>query len=74
MSRRMPITRFSKEELYKLWLNFKDNENAITILSDFMIATKKEAAALNDEFEIRYQSSILDGGNRGKDGRIRKNI
>lgn len=74
MSRRMPITRFSKEELYKLWLNFKDNENAITILSDFMIATKEEAKILNNEFEIRYQSSILDGGNRGKDGRIRKNI
>lgn len=65
---------FSNDDLYKLWLNFKDNENAITILSDFMIATKEEAKILNNEFEIRYQSSILDGGNRGKDGRIRKNI
>jgi len=69
-----PSVMFSNDDLYKLWLNFKDDENAITILSDFMVATKEEAKILDEQFEIRYQSSVLDGSNRGKTDRIRKHI
>lgn len=65
---------FSNEDLYSLWLNFKDDDNAITILSDFMVATKKEAKALIEQFEIRFQASALNGNNRGKSDRIRKHI
>lgn len=65
---------FSNNDLYRLWLKFKDDENAITILSDFMVATKEEARILNEQFEIRYQSSVLDDSNRGKSDRIRKHI
>lgn len=65
---------FTVEELYELWLNFKDNDDAATILSDFMTATKREAGILIDKFELRYESTLLDCNNRGKAERTRKHI
>lgn len=68
MSKR--VKGFSEEELYRLWLNCKDDENAVTIMSDFMVSTKAAAKELINQFELRYECNILDGENRGKVDRI----
>jgi hypothetical protein len=60
---------FTQQELYDMWLNFRDSPNAVVILSDFMIAKKREAKKLIEHFEIRYQSQLLNSSNRGKENR-----
>ncbi len=65
---------FTEEELYDLWIKFKDANDASVILSDFMNATKEEAEVLIDKFELQYQSRALDYDNRGKSGRVRTHI
>ena len=60
---------FTQQELYDMWLNFRDSPNAVVILSDFMIAKKGEAKKLIEHFEIRYQSQLLNSSNRGKENR-----
>lgn len=65
---------FTEQELYEMWKNFREDDNAIIILSDFMVSTKSEAAALINLFEIKYESEALNSGNRGKADRVRKHI
>lgn len=65
---------FTEEELYDLWIKFKDADDASIILSIFMNATKEKAEMLIDKFELRYQSSSLDYDTRGRPGRARKHI
>lgn len=66
--------RFSEKELYQLWLNCKDNENAITIMSDFIVDTKAMAQKLIEKFELQYECNMLDSENRGITDRVRKHI
>lgn len=48
-------TSYTRQELYELWCNFREDPNADTILSDLMDCNKKTAATLIDEFELRYR-------------------
>ncbi len=65
---------FSEEDLYSIWLNCRENENVVTIMSDFMVSTRAEARKLIDRFELRYECTLLNGESRGKADRIRKHI
>lgn len=68
------ITAFSEDELYLLWVNFKDLPDASAMLSDFMDASKADATKLICRFEIKYEASLLDSDSRGKENRYRKHI
>lgn len=65
---------FSEEDLYELWLKCRENENVVTIMSDFMVCNKVEARKMINIFEMRYDCNILGSENRGKVDRIRKHI
>ena len=65
---------FSEDDLYSIWLNCRENENVVTIMSDFMVSTKAEAKKLINQFELRYECNILNDESRGKADRIRKHI
>ncbi len=65
---------FTEQELYDMWIKFKDNEEAASILSDFMVSTIVIANALIENFEIRYATEALNYANRGKFERIKKHI
>ena len=55
----MDEERYTRSELYTLWKNFKDDDDAERILSDFMICDSETAAKLILEFELKYESNLL---------------
>lgn len=59
---------YTKQELYEMWVKFRDDPNAVIILSDFMQSDKVSAARLIDEFESRFQHDHRydRNGNGGK--------
>ena len=67
---------YSKQELYELWLVFRDNPNAVQMLSDFIGRgdNRQRAAELIQEFEIRAEANSLNSAMRGKSDRTRKHI
>ena len=67
---------YSEQELYELWFRFRDQENAVQMLSDFMGRgdNRRRAAELIQEFEIRAAASSLNAAMRGKADRTRKHI
>ena len=67
---------YSEQELYELWFRFRDQENAVQMLSDFMGRgdNRRRAAELIQEFEIRAEASSLNAAMRGKADRTRKHI
>ena len=67
---------YSKQELYELWLVFRDNPNAVQMLSDFIGRgdNRQRATELIQEFEIRAEASSLTAAMRGKADRTRKHI
>ena len=67
---------YSEQELYELWFRFRDQENAVQMLSDFMGRgdNRCRAAELIQEFEIRAEASSLNAAMRGKADRTRKHI
>ena len=67
---------YSEQELYELWFRFRDQENAVQMLSDFMGRgdNRQRAAELIQEFEIRAEASSLNAAMRGKADRTRKHI
>lgn len=67
---------YSKQELYELWLVFRDNPNAVQMLSDFIGRgdNRQRATELIQEFEIRAEASSLNAAMRGKADRTRKHI
>lgn len=50
-----------------MWLKFRDDPDAKTILSDFAMTTKKQAEKLIIEFEIKHEAEMLNAEMRGKD-------
>lgn len=48
---------YTQQELYELWLNFRDDPHSEQMLADFMGEPKAVAAAasLIDDFELRYR-------------------
>jgi len=68
--------RFSEQELYELWAVFRDNPDAVQMLSDFIGRgdNREQAGKLTEQFEIRHEAVILDACRRGKEGRYRRNI
>ena len=67
---------YSEQELYELWFRFRDQENAVQMLSDFMGRgdNRQRAAELIQEFEIRAEVNSLNSSMRGKADRTRKHI
>ena len=67
---------YSEQELYELWFRFRDQENAVQMLSDFMGRgdNRQRAAELIQEFEIRAEASSLNAAMRGKADRTRRHI
>ena len=66
----MVYLSFSDEELYEMWYGcFRDNENAVQIMADFMgdSDNKKQAAEKIAEFELRAACNQLDSTHRGKE-------
>ena len=57
-----------------MWVNFKDNSDAAAILSDFMVTTKTEAQIIINQFELRFESEMLNENNRGKANRVQKTV
>ena len=58
---------YTKQELYEMWVKFRDDPNAVIILSDFMQSDKGSAARLIDEFESRFQHNHrYDRNGKGK--------
>lgn len=56
MSMRLEIcSPYTKQELYDLWFNFRNDPNAAATLSDFMQSDKAAAETLIDEFESRLR-------------------
>lgn len=53
---------YSEQELYELWFRFRDQENAIQMLSDFIGRgdNRQRAAELIQEFEIRAEVNALN--------------
>lgn len=68
--------RFSEQELYELWTVFRDNPDAVQMLSDFIGRgdNREQARKLIEQFEIRHEAAILDVCQRGKEGRYRRHI
>ena len=68
--------RFSEQELYELWAVFRDNPDAVQMLSDLIGRgnNPEQARKLIKQFEIRHETAILDACRRGKEGRYRRNI
>lgn len=73
-AKRKILSKYDKEELYDLWLNFRHSPDSINILADFMLGTRQQARELIKEFEIRQESSVLDCVANRSNGRYRKNI
>ena len=67
---------YSEQELYELWYVFRDDSNAVQILSDFIERgdNRQRAAELIQEFEIRAEVNALNSAMRGKADRTRKHI
>ena len=67
---------YSEQELYELWFRFRDQENAVQMLSDFMGRgdNRRRAAELIQEFEIRAEASSLNAAMRSKADRTRKHL
>lgn len=67
---------YTKQELYELWFRFRDQENAVQMLSDFIGRgdNRQRAAELIREFEIRAEATVLNSAMRGKADRIQKHI
>lgn len=67
---------YSEQELYELWFRFRDQENAVQMLSDFIGRgdNRQRAAELIQEFEIRAEASSLNAAMRGKADRTRRHI
>ena len=68
MKRKPLLTSYDKGELYEMWLRFRDDPDAKTILSDFAMTTKNQAAELIAEFEIKHEAETLNAEMRGKSG------
>lgn len=68
--------RFSEQELYELWAVFRDNPDAVQMLSDLIGRgdNREQARKLIEQFEIRHEAATLDAFRRGKEGRYRRNI
>lgn len=73
-SKRKIRSKYNKDELYDLWLNFRTSPDSVVILADFMLGTKQQAEELIKEFEIRQESSMLDCVANRSNRRYRKNI
>ena len=58
--RKHQITAYERNELFELWVRFRNERDAAETLSDFMNGTKEEAEKLIAEFEIRYMGNTLD--------------
>ena len=67
---------YSEQELYELWYVFRDDSNAVQILSDFIGRgdNRQRAAELIQEFEIRAEVNALNSVMRSKADRTRKHI
>ena len=67
---------YTRQELYELWLKFRDNSDAVQILSDFIGRgdNRKLATELIRDFEIKAEASNLNSAMRGKADRARKHI
>ena len=65
---------YTKQELYELWFRFRDQENAVQMLSDFIGRgdNRQRAAELIQEFEIRAEVNALNSTMRGKADRTPK--
>lgn len=65
---------YSKAELYELWTFFAGQHDEVQMMMDFALCNREEAQALIAEFEIVYEAHALDGEQRGKAGRQRRQI
>ena len=67
---------YSEQELYELWFRFRDQENAVQMLSDFMGRgdNRQRAAELIQEFEVTAEVNSLNAAMRGKADRTRRHI
>ncbi len=54
------ISAYEKNELFELWLRFRNDRDAETMLSDFMGGTKDQARELIKDFEVEYLKNTLD--------------
>lgn len=57
---------YSQEDLYGLWLNFREQSNEVQIMMDFALCERAEAENLINEFETRREVETLDIAHRGK--------
>lgn len=46
---------YSRQELYELWCNFREDPHADQMLADFMGQTRAAGADLIDQFECRFR-------------------
>lgn len=65
---------YDREELYDLWIRFRNNPDAVEILSGFANTTPEFAEELHKEFLLRYEAEVLGISNRGVEDRTRKHI
>lgn len=66
--------RHNYHELYEIWLRFKDDAEALEMLSDFAVISIGEARELDKYFWERYGADQLNTSNRGVENRARKHI
>lgn len=52
------VDRYSYRELFELWLGFKNQLEAIEMLSDFADITLGEAAELNEYFWDKFDGKL----------------
>lgn len=65
---------YDREELYDLWTRFRNNPDAVEILSGFANSTPEFSEELHKEFLLRYEAEMLGIYNRGVADRTRKHI
>ncbi len=61
------MTGYTREELFTLWRGFREEHDATRILMDFALCSKNQAQILIDDFEVRYESQLLNLEQRGKE-------
>ena len=73
MAKRERLT-YTREELFDLWVRFRDNPDAVEILSDFANSTPEFSEELHKKFLLRYEAEVLGISSRGVEDRARKHI
>lgn len=52
--------RYSREELHRLWLNFRNQKEAADMLADFALCSREAAAIMIDDFRNGFINTPRD--------------